>query len=96
MSNLAEIISKLKGSKPFLVEKYGISKIGVFGSYAREENKSESDVDILVEFSLPIGLKFVTLADELEKILNEKVDLVSQRGVKEPYLKIIEKDFVTI
>jgi hypothetical protein len=92
MSNLAEIISKLKGSKPFLVEKYGISKIGVFGSYAREEHNSESDVDILVEFSNPIGLKFVTLANELESILNEKVDLVSSRGVKPSYKKIVEQD----
>lgn len=92
MSNLAEIISKLKGSKPLLVQKYGISKIGVFGSYAREEHCAESDVDILVEFSTPIGLKFVTLANELESILNEKVDLVSSRGLKPSYKKIVEQD----
>jgi len=92
MSNLSEIISKLQVSKPFLVQKYGISKIGVFGSYAREEHSAESDVDILVEFSTPIGLKFVTLANELESILNEKVDLVSSRGVKPSYKEIVEQD----
>jgi predicted nucleotidyltransferase len=92
MSKTNEIIAKIKTFKPGLIEKYKISKIGIFGSYSRNEQKSDSDVDILVEFSEPIGLDFSLLADELETILNEKVDLVSRKAVKPKYLRYIEKD----
>ncbi len=92
MSNITDVINKLKNSRPSLVNKYKIDKIGVFGSYTRNEQKEGSDVDILVEFSEPIGLEFVSLADELEAILGEKVDLVSKKAIKLKYLKFVEKD----
>ncbi len=92
MSNLQEIKDKIKSNKPALKAKYNVDKIGVFGSYSRNDQNENSDIDILVEFSEPIGLEFVALADELEKLLGQKVDLVSRKGIKEKYFKIIEKD----
>ena len=92
MSNLSDIISKIRGVKTSLAEKYKVSKIGVFGSYVKNEQTPESDVDILVEFSEPIGLDFVKLADELEEVLNEKVDLVSRKAIKPKYLRYVEKE----
>lgn len=92
MSNLSDIISKIRGVKPSLAEKYKVSKIGVFGSYVKNEQTPESDVDILVEFSEPIGLDFVKLADELEEVLNEKVDLVSRKAIKPKYLRYVDKE----
>ena len=92
MSNFYEIIAKIKSSKPALKAKYNVDKIGVFGSYARNDQNELSDIDILVEFSEPIGIEFVTLAEELEKLLGEKVDLVSRKGIKDKYFKLIEKD----
>jgi len=92
MSELINIITKLTEAKSSLSSKYHIDKLGVFGSYSRNEQNEKSDIDILVEFSEPIGLEFVTLADELEEILGEKVDLVSRKAIKDKYLKLIEKD----
>ncbi len=77
MKSLEEIRKILSERKEELRGKYGVIKIGVFGSYARKEQRRGSDIDILVEFERPIGLKFVSLADELEEILGEKVEIVS-------------------
>ena len=56
------------------------TKIGIFGSVAHGENTSESDIDILYDFQDTIGLfKLVRLQNELEKKLNKKVDLVSEK-----------------
>ncbi|TDA31278.1 MAG: nucleotidyltransferase [Hadesarchaea archaeon] len=64
-------------------ERYGVASLGLFGSFARGEQTEVSDVDILVEFERPIGLKFLELADYLEKILGMRVDLLTARAVKQ-------------
>jgi len=92
MKSLTEIKNILVKNKQHLSEKYGLSGLAVFGSYGREQQREDSDVDIMVEFKKPIGIEFIDLANELEKILNIKVDLVSKRGVKEQYLRAIEQD----
>ena len=92
MGNLNSIKETLVNHKQRLTEKYGLSLLAVFGSYARNQQTEESDVDILVEFKKPIGLEFIDLAEELEAILNLKVDLVSKKGIKSNYLKAIEKE----
>lgn len=57
-------------------------KIGVFGSYARNEETENSDIDILYEFKNTIGLfKLVRIQLELEKKLNRKIDLVSEKYI---------------
>ncbi len=88
------ILDVIRRVKPSLQQKYGVKSIGLFGSFAREEATTESDIDLLVEFDRPIGIEFVDLADEIELILQRKVDLVSRNGVKKPYLKEIEKDLL--
>jgi len=89
MKNLNSIKEILLKNKQRLTEKYGLSFLAIFGSYTRNQQTETSDVDILVEFNKPIGIEFIDLAEELEKILNLKVDLVSKNGVKENYLKSI-------
>jgi predicted nucleotidyltransferase len=84
--NVKTIDQLLREIKPFLKEKYKVGKIGYFGSYARGEQTEESDIDILVEFSEPIGLEFVELKFYLEKILELKVDIVTPNALK-PVLK---------
>ncbi|MFZ4450790.1 nucleotidyltransferase family protein [Salibacterium aidingense] len=86
MATEENIDQRLKRIKPVLQEKYHVSKIGYFGSYAREKQTDESDIDLLVEFSKPIGLEFVSLKEYLEQELNRKVDLVTERALK-PQLK---------
>jgi predicted nucleotidyltransferase len=92
MLSLESIKRKLSENKERLYSRYGLSNIAVFGSYARNQQTDESDIDILVEFNKPIGIEFIDLAQELEQILSIKVDLVSKRGLKERHYKAIEKD----
>ena len=92
MTSLSDIKTKLFENKNRLVNKYGLSFIAVFGSYSRGQQSELSDIYILVDFSKPIGIEFIDLAEELEDILNHKVDLVSKRGVKEIYFQQIEKE----
>ena len=94
MKNLYQILSIISENKDSLKRKYRISKIGVFGSYSRNEATEKSDVDILVEFSEPIGLDFVMLAEELESLIGNKVDLVSSNAVKPKIKKYIEDELI--
>ena len=77
---------KLKPKIVNIIKKQGIKKAGIFGSYARGEQKENSDIDILVEPSKGMGFKFAGLEIQLAKALNRKVDLVSYNGIS-PYLK---------
>jgi predicted nucleotidyltransferase len=92
MGNLNSIKETLEKHKNRLIDKYGLSQLAIFGSYARSQQRENSDVDILVDFNKPIGLEFIDLAEELEQILSCKVDLVSKKGIKEKYFKSIEKE----
>ena len=76
-------IRKLHEMLPELKEKYHVSYLGIFGSYIRGEQKSESDLDILVEFSkTPTIFKFVNLENYLSDALGIKVDLVMKDALK--------------
>lgn len=88
MPTLGQIKSILAQHKPELSQKYHLRQLGIFGSYTREENSALSDIDLLVEFEEPIGLEFVTLAEELESLLGIKVDLVSINALKPGCLKV--------
>lgn len=91
------ILTILRSAKPLLQEKYGIKSIALFGSHSRNTAvEGKSDIDLLVEFSKPIGIRFIDLADELEKILSQKVDLVSRKGVKQKYFEIIEPELIYV
>jgi len=96
MKTLDEIKSVLAQHKEELADKYKVSQIGVFGSYIRGEQGEKSDVDILVEFKEPIGLKFTELAEFLESILGVKVDLVSKGAVKPNRWKYIEEGLIYV
>ena len=97
MSEKQTIITILKKAKPSLEKKYGVKDLALFGSYSRNEaNTDKSDVDIMVDFSKPIGLAFVDLADELEQLLQLKVDLVSRKGIKPKYFTVIEPDLIYV
>jgi predicted nucleotidyltransferase len=72
----------LKKFKPVLMERFKVKEIGVFGSYVRGDESPESDVDILVEFSEPIGWEFIDLQEFLKEILGKEVDLVTMPALK--------------
>ena len=84
------ILSHLKG--------YDTVKIGIFGSFARGENRKESDLDILVEFKKsPTLLTLIKLENDLTEILGIKVDLVTTGSLKNKRIKrSIKKDLIKI
>lgn len=66
-----------------LQRRYGVSEIGVFGSVARGEEQTTSDVDILVSFANPVDLfTFLELKEYLETLLKREVDLVTEKALK--------------
>ncbi|MFH1717232.1 MAG: nucleotidyltransferase family protein [Planctomycetota bacterium] len=81
------ILLTLKESIPVLLEKYGVTRIGIFGSVARDDASEESDVDIVYEMSRPNLFTVVHLKEELENILHCPVDLVRYRQRMNPLLK---------
>jgi predicted nucleotidyltransferase len=97
MTQLEFIKSLLGKLKPELVEKYAISTIGLFGSIVRDDfSLSTSDIDIIVDFSRPVGIEFIDLADYLEQQMKRKVDLVSRKGIKQKYFQAIESDIIYV
>jgi predicted nucleotidyltransferase len=96
MYTLQSILERLRQHKPELQKRYPLSRMGVFGSYARGEATSESDIDIAVEFSAPMGLNFIAMADEIEDLFGIKTDVVPKRSIKPEYLHFVEKDTVYV
>lgn len=80
--NKNEIIKLLRQELPELTKKYGVSRIGLFGSYATDSFTDESDIDLIVELSNPIGFEFFDLISHLENLLGKKIDLLTAEGVK--------------
>jgi len=85
MKNIEEIKQKIKELTPYLKEKYGVSNIGIFGSYLRGEENKESDLDVLVKFEESAALtllEFIEMENYLSDILGIKVDLVEKSSLK--------------
>ncbi len=76
---------------------YHVKRIGVFGSATRGEDTLASDIDILVEFSAPVGFfKFLDLEEYLSSILKRKVDLVTRNALKPAIKDSILRDIVYV
>ena len=96
MQSLQNILQILRQHKPELQRKYPLSRLGVFGSYARGDATEKSDIDIAVELSGPMGLNFVDMADEIESLFGIKTDVVPKRAIKPGYLPFVEKDIIYV
>ncbi len=96
MKNLRQIQETLSECKVEMFQKYHVKNMAIFGSYARDEQNIHSDVDILVEFMAPVGVEFIDLANDLERLLNIPVDLVSRHGIKQKYFHEIQHDLTYV
>jgi len=76
------IIHSLQKEQTYLKAEFGVSKIGLFGSFAKRQADQDSDIDILVEFERPIGFRFLELVDYLEAVLDRKVDVLTPAGIE--------------
>jgi uncharacterized protein len=78
-----EIVEIIRNCKPEMDSRYGVQRVGLFGSFVREQQKKTSDIDILVSFKREIDLfDFLDLRDFLQARLKTKVDLVMESALK--------------
>lgn len=90
------IIEFLKQRKDFLRENYGVTKISLFGSYARGEETEESDIDFFVEMP-PDFFKRCELIEYLEQQFNRKVDVVRKHSnIRKRFLEELEKEAIYV
>lgn len=83
MIQLDEIKIILENNIDEIVKRFKVKEIGVFGSYAKNLQNKESDLDILVDYSEPVSFfQFLELEEYLEKLFHMKVDLVSKTALK--------------
>ena len=95
MKTISQIENVLKANKFSLFQKYHLKEIGIFGSYLRNEQKNESDLDVLVDYDYeqtPGLFSFVRLEEELSKLIGVQVDLVMKSALR-PYIgkRILEE-----
>lgn len=82
-STRQDILSSLKKLKGEAEREYSVKSLGIFGSVAREEQTEKSDIDLLVEFSKPVGfVTFMRLEQFLSDRLGKPVDLVTSDALK--------------
>ena len=97
MKNIAQIQNTLKEYIPQLKEEYQINQLGLFGSYVRDEQTQNSDIDLLVTFTKkPSLFKFIELENYLSDLLDVKVDLVMESALKPQIGKYIRKELVML
>ncbi|HAY27795.1 MAG TPA: nucleotidyltransferase [Candidatus Accumulibacter sp.] len=77
------ILELLRDQSAYLASEFGIRKMALFGSFAKGHPHEGSDIDLIVEFERPIGLRFVLLLEYLEQLLGRKVDVLTPAGLKE-------------
>lgn len=92
MRSIEDIRQTLTTRKAELARRFHVKDLAIFGSYSRNEQKADSDIDLLVEFDAPVGVEFIDLANYLEDLLQARVDLVSRNGIKPKYFRTIESD----
>ncbi len=85
--NRENVLRILKMHKDELTRDYGLLKLGIFGSVARNEAREDSDIDIVVETQVPDLLRMVNLKEDLEELLHNRVDLVRYRLHMNSFLK---------
>lgn len=87
-----DILTLLRSHFPQLAADFSVSRIGVFGSFAKGDFAETSDVDLVIEFDQPIGLRFVEMVEQLEQLLGRKVDVLTPAGVDGIRVKRVARD----
>lgn len=95
ISNLS-IIKRIQRKKKRWMRLYALNEIGMFGSYSRGEQLPTIDIDIVVSFTKPVGMEFISLSLEIEKLFTQKVDIVSKNGIKPLYWNEIKNEVIYV
>ena len=92
-----QVLDILRQHKPILEERFGVTELTLFGSFARGQATEESDVDILVKFNGPATSKcyFGTLF-YLEDLFDRSIDLVSDKALRQEFRPYVEREAVSV
>lgn len=95
--NKSEILHKLQAHKPILAERFGVTGLALFGSYARDQAADGSDVDILVSFDGPATSKaYFGVQFYIEDLLGRQVDLVTEKALRPEIRPYVEQEAVYV
>jgi predicted nucleotidyltransferase len=93
----SDAINRLTGAKPELIRKFGITRIALFGSTARDIARQDSDVDILVAFDGPAtSARYFGVQFYLEDVLGCPVDLVTEKALRPELRPFVEREAVYV
>jgi hypothetical protein len=95
--NRQSAIDILKRERPLLAARFGVRRLALFGSVARDEARPDSDVDVLVAFDGPVTLdRYMGVKFHLEDALGARVDLVTDSGLKPRARPIVEREALDV
>jgi uncharacterized protein len=92
MLSQEKIIQLLQEKHAYLNAEFGVSKIGLFGSYVQGKANKASDIDLVVEFERPVGFRYFELVDYLESLLGKKVDVLTPAGIQNIRIEQVAKN----
>lgn len=95
--NRAELLKRLREHKTTLVQNFGVTKLALFGSFARDQAADDSDVDILVQFNGPATSKqYFGVQFYIEDLLSRQVDLVTNKALRAEVRPYVERDIINV
>lgn len=95
-SDLQELKNRLEAQRHILRERFKVKRIGIFGSFSRGEQGAQSDIDVVVEFSEPIGWEIADLKEFLEELFGKEVDLVTPEALRREFREAVLKEAVFV
>lgn len=89
------ILTEIRADLQILKENFGVNRIGLFGSYAKGQNRSESDIDFLVDLNPPYAKRYFNLLFFLERKFEKKIDLVRRgKHLSAKFMSHVESEIV--
>lgn len=91
-----DVLNYLKEHYEEFHNRYSVEKIGIFGSYARDEATNDSDIDIFVKMQ-PNMFDMIAIKEQIERDLHKKVDIIREhKNIKPFFLEMINKDLIYV
>ena len=95
--NRDDVLNVLRAHKPILSQRFGVAELALFGSFARDQAKDTSDIDILVRFDGPATSKaYFGTQFYLEDLLGHPVDLVTNKALRAELRPYVEREAVDV
>ena len=95
--NRDEVLELLRQHKPILKERFGVSEISLFGSFARDDATDESDIDVVVKFEgAPTLMTYSRVQVFIENLIGRRVDVAQQPDIRHEIRRYVERDLVEV